>query len=438
MAFLERKDMPRSMLGIPGLNLWNILVANTVWAWLSCRRNQGLTWDFPIALKRAFLAYVFVIIWSFSRFFIDPTDYYDEGRFSIIIGYLINPLKFLLPSLIIYDGCRDRKQMTFGLAAILLTYFILGILTIKCMGLSNFSGEELKDRAVRVIERDTGYHRVDMSMILAGASWGIVAASVLAPTFRIRAALWGSAGIVFIGQALTGGRGGYVTWILLGITLSLLRWRKLILIAPIALLMIPIVAPGVRDRMLEGFAKQENNVVTDTNMNEVTAGRNRAWTVATEKIMLSPVLGYGRNAMTRTGASSYLFSEFREVFGHPHNAFLELLLDNGILGLLLVLPLFFKIVTRCASLFRDRDDLLVQAVGGAALSLALALVFAGLSALSLYPRESVVGMWAIIGLAMRAWVEREAIGGRGRIMESEDEPERASNVSQLQPVAVEV
>src|SRR3569832_72761 len=85
MAFLERKDMPRSILGIPGLNLWNVLMINTTWAWLVWRRSQELVWDFPEWLKKWALLYVFVIVWAFTRFFIDPTAYYNEGRFTIVV-----------------------------------------------------------------------------------------------------------------------------------------------------------------------------------------------------------------------------------------------------------------------------------------------------------------------------------------------------------------
>ncbi len=181
--------------GIPGFNLWNILIINCVWAWLVWRKREGIIWDFPPSLRVAFLAYLFVIVWSFVRFLIDPTDYYEESRFSIINGYLVNPLKFLLPGLILFDRCRDRKQLIIALGAILLAYFIMATAVIRYMGLSNFSGSELNTRAARVIDRDVGYHRVDMSMMLAGASWGLVAFSVLLKSIPMRLAFWGAAGM---------------------------------------------------------------------------------------------------------------------------------------------------------------------------------------------------------------------------------------------------
>jgi O-antigen ligase len=419
MAFLERRDMPRAMMGIPGVNLWNLLMINTAWAWLHWRKRTELTWDFPPGIKTAFYAYLFVIVWSFTRFFLDPTPYYEGTRFTIVIGYLINPLKFLLPALILFDGCRSRQQMTFALGSILLMYFILGVLTIKYMGLSDFSGKELSSRAARVLNRDVGYHRVDMSMMLAGASWGMVAFSTLVRQRWLRLSLWGAAGLVLVGQALTGGRAGYVTWGVIGLTLCLLRWRKLLPLIPLAVVLIFAFAPGVRERLLEGWGRTEGSVVKQSDEFEVTAGRNTAWPLVVEKIGESPVIGYGRNGMVRTGLTARMANEFGDEFGHPHNAYLEILLDNGLIGFFCVLPLIFVLLYRSLLLFRDTRDPLVHVAGGVAVALLGSLIIAALSSQTFYPREGMVGMWAALGLALRAWVEREELPESGRIFADE-------------------
>ena len=41
--------------------------------------------------------------------------------------------------------------------------------------------------------------------------------------------------------------------------------------------------------------------------------------------------------MVRTGLAQWLQNTLREIFAHPHNAYLEMLFDNGIFGLLCVL-----------------------------------------------------------------------------------------------------
>ena len=49
-----------------------------------------------------------------------------------------------------------------------------------------------------------------------------------------------------------------------------------------------------------------------------------------EKIKEAPLFGYGRLAMRRTGLSAFLMEQLGESFPHPHNAYLEQLLDNGV------------------------------------------------------------------------------------------------------------
>ena len=406
MAFLEHRDMPRHILGIPGMNLWNVLILNIVGAWLKWRAYQGLSWDVPRAVKTAFFLYLIIVFSAFFRAFIDPTEYYEYGRLAIVQDSLINPLKFLIPGLIFYDGCRTREQVTWALGAVVLTYLILAVLVIKSMGLGNFSGAELGARAARVIPRDVGYNRVDMSMMLAGASWAIFAFSRLARSWKYRVGLWAAAGLALIGQALTGGRAGYVTWGVIGFTLCILKWRKLLPLLPVAVAVAVTFMPGVRERMLQGFGVRQGNVVVEENSDEITAGRVNAWPYVIAKIKQAPLFGYGRMAMVRTGVSSELAEEIGDGFNHPHNAYLEMLLDNGLVGFFCVIPLYLILLRRLLGLFRDPEDRLVEVAGGVALSLLLALLVASMGAQTLYPREGVVEMWAALGVALRVSVAR--------------------------------
>ena len=64
----------------------------------------------------------------------------------------------------------------------------------------------------------------------------------------------------------------------------------------------------------------------------MTAGRSLAWPLIIEKIRERPWEGYGRQAMLRTGVATYLYETLGEIFPHPHNAYLEIVFDNGIIG----------------------------------------------------------------------------------------------------------
>jgi len=155
---------------------------------------------------------------------------------------------------------------------------------------------------------------------------------------------------------------------------------------------------------------------------EITSGRNLVWPAVIAKIKQAPLIGYGRQAMVRTGLSTWARDELGDEFEHPHEAYFEMLLDNGVIGFLAIVPLFYIALKRSAGLFLDRTEPLYEAVGGAALALLLALLFASFGAQTLYPREGVVGMWAAIGVALRLSVDREhRQSGEGTFGES-DEP----------------
>lgn len=47
MAVNKNENVPKSMFGVQGFNVWNILMLAIVLAWLVNRRREGLTWDMP-------------------------------------------------------------------------------------------------------------------------------------------------------------------------------------------------------------------------------------------------------------------------------------------------------------------------------------------------------------------------------------------------------
>ncbi len=407
MAFLKHPDMPGTVLGLSMLKPWNLLLANVVIAWLIHRNREGLVWDLPRSLTIALSLYCGVILVGVVRLLLNPTSYFAGATNFIVTEYLLNSVRFLLPCLLFYDGCRTRGRVRWGLGAIILFYFLLAVQVVRYMGVNpDLSGSELSGRAAKIVQRSIGFNRVDMSMMLAGASWAGIAFCSLVGSKRQKWLFWGVAAVVLWGQALTGGRAGYVTWGAVGFILCMLKWRRLLPLIPVAAVGVVMLIPAVRERMLSGFGGREGSVVVQHDESEITSGRNVIWPLVIGKIKESPFMGYGRMATLRTGLSAVGQEEFGEPFDHPHEAYLEILLDNGVIGFVCILPLFYLVITRSLVLFRDRTEPIYEAAGGVALALVLALLFASFGAQTLYPREGVVGMWAAIGVALRVFVER--------------------------------
>lgn len=411
MAFVKHPDMPRSILGIPGMNMWNLLMGNVMLAWLIQRRYEEPVEDTPRSVKIAIRLYLAVIVISFLRLFISPANYFAYYPFvnhtEIFVDFLMNSMRLLLPGYLLYQGCRTKERIRLALGTVVLLYFLLAVQVVRYMGLNpDWSGSELSGRAARIIEKSVGYDRVDMSMMLAGASWAAIAVSTIMPKKWQKWSLWGMASVIVLGQALTGGRAGYLTWCLSGLVLCVLRWRRVLPLIPIGAIAVLVFVPGVRGRMFAGFGGDKGGIVVHQNDAEITSGRNRVWPVVIKKIAQRPLVGFGRQGMIQSGTAKWVEENLGDSFPHPHEAYLEMLLDNGLIGFFCVVPIYFIAIKRSAGLFLDRSDPIYEAAGGTALALVLALLLAAFGAQTLYPREGVVGMWAAIGIALRVWVER--------------------------------
>ena len=442
MAVLERPDMPRSIMGIPGLNVWNILLFFVLLGWLASKKHEKRFWDMPGYMNFILLSYLFVVIVSSLRTMLDysPLVAYaqmlgsspDIGMGSMVIDYLVNTIKFAIPGILIYEGCRDEERAKWAVSSILVAGFFLAIQIIKEMPLSMMTdGDRLQKRAVRILDRRVGYHRVDLATLMAGLSWAFYAARTVFTNKFIRLFLLFAAMICFLALSLTGGRSGYLAWAACGTVLALVRWRGLILLGPVVVLIMFMTVPAVEERLIEGFTEESHETGTaklgvdtvDSRGNDlyaITSGRVIVWPEVIEGIKERPYLGWGRKGYIVSGVLPGLVEEYGiwiRQFGHPHNAYLQLMIDAGIVGTLPVMVFYFLICLYSLRLFRRKDPLSVM-IGGLTFALVSTQLAASVGAQTFYPREGTLFMWAAIGLCLRFYFSPP---------EGKTETEQASN-----------
>jgi O-antigen ligase len=428
MAVIEHPDMPKSMLGIQGLNPWNIIMLCVLLGWVVQRRREGLRWDLPGGIKFLLWVYVILVLVGVYRLLQDysgltayallkETDPPTEG--SLISELIVNTLKWIIPGLLLFDGCRDNRRLRWALSAIAGVYLLLALQVIKWMPLSAISsGADLGGRSLKILMNEVGYHRVNIAVILAGGAWAIFALRPLAKNRRVALFVVIASALTVFALALTGGRAGYATWAVVGLLMALIRWRRYLLIAPLAVALVIAFVPAVQQRLMQGFTADTRD--TNVSLNRtvqiqgggadaytVTAGRNIAWPLVIDRIGKAPWFGYGREAMRSQGISSYLWGELGEDFGHPHNAYLQWLLDNGVVGAVPVFFMLLLMLKRSISLFADSRSPVFIAVGGMSLALLFAQMVGGLGSQTFYPVEGTVGMWCTLGLMMRVHLERK-------------------------------
>jgi len=430
MAFIERPDMPKALLGIPGLNTWNILLASIMFAYFASRRRDGLVWDMQDNVRKLLNIYMFVILIATFRELIEFGGLVDfavaagidvPSLKGLFIDDVINTFKYIIPALLLYIGCTDEKRLKLAYGAILLLNVFLALQVIKWMPLSQIAnGDVLKDRAVRVLDREIGYYRTDLAIMLAGASWALYAfRGILTSKMFSMVALAGSA-ITALGMVLTGGRIGMVAWGVVAFVLAVFRWRKFLILAPLAVFLIALAIPSVMERMTQGFTEdtveqrsseleEETTSSGGVDLYTITAGRTAMWPYVIDMIGEKPFFGYGRKAMQRSGLSLYLGRTFNEAFPHPHNAYLQILFDNGWVFSLPIFLFYLLILKYSLSLVRDTSNRLYVAIGGGTLAFVLAQLVGSTGSQSFYPSAGAVSMWCMMGLMLRVYVQRNKL-----------------------------
>lgn len=409
MAVIEHPDMPKTMFGIQGFNLWNVLFLSIFLAWAFNRRREGLTWDMPRHMNVLLLMYVGVIAVGVLRAVFDRSHIEDYPLKSLLSEELINTIKWILPGVLLFDGCRTRKRVLMAVVCVLAMYFVLAVFVVRRIPPeAAFSGGWTMMNARSKLDEELGHHSTELATVFSGACWATITVLALIRRKCFKIVALAAAGVFAYALALMGGRAGYVACGATGLILCLLKWRRYLILAPVVVMLLPVIFPGATARMLSGFG--QTDVAGQATVDDVaaTAGRTLFWPHVIDKIRESPWVGYGRRAMERTGLTEYLLREYgeSEAVAHPHNMYLQTLIDNGILGSIPFFLLIALIVVYSAGLFRSNNRL-YAAVGGLALALMLAHLVNGLAGEFYYPREHTLGVWAAMFLMLRVYVEEK-------------------------------
>ena len=164
----------------------------------------------------------------------------------------------------------------------------------------------------------------------------------------------------------------------------------------------------------EEISSYENENVQLDGMSESlvasSSGRTLVWPYVAEEIANAPFWGHGREAMVRLGISKKVFDLYNQnrsmFFRHPHNAYLQLFLDNGLIGAMFFLIFHFIMVNRALILMRSKDKN-TALIGGIGMSFFISYLGACITSLTFYPNEGMVVMWCIMGLIIRRQAELE-------------------------------
>ncbi len=405
----QNPSMPTMIGGIQGLNPWNATLLVIIIAWFFDRRRD------PKRASASPQAVILVLLYVTLLCSIGVIAALDAGGFrgdyagrmtskEILIETIVNPLKYLVVGLMFYDGALTKRRVKMALFSAVGSGLCYSLLMFKSLREKVFTINYTQAR--RVTDKLIGLFANDLAELTA---FTLLAACILVIIIRpdwLRA-LW----LMFAAAAIPAfvslkSRAGFLAFCLGGLTLGVLRYRKLLLLLPVMVLFVVAIDPSVLERALQGVGDHSYQ----TNWDEVSAGRTTyLWPPTMEQIRKSPIVGHGRYGILRTDCHDAMIAAgARGVPQHPHSAYLEILLDAGSIGFVICMTCFGALAWTSWTLLRNRQDPLLSALGGVGLAAIVVELTAALTGSSFYPTQSAVPYLCVWGVVVRVAAEQRA------------------------------
>lgn len=392
---------PHAMFDVTGLNPLNLLLAGTLFAWLAGTLMQGRTESFvPRPLLWLYIVPIAAagLLGARHAGEIARAYYlYEMVQFHDAAGYLrdmvVKPLSIVLYALLLAAAVRRSREPQLLLIPALASVWIMVALVLVFVGTSGASLGAMGGTYSRQFLSPLGMHANELGRLyaIAYALLLFCFAGVTHP--GLRCLLLATMGAVVIALALTFSRGAFVGFFL--VNLFFILWNRgtgaLLLLAVAGGLALLAVPDAVFERILAGH---------DRGANAISAGRiDSIWIPLLPELLANPLFGSGLGSMMwsdaiRRGAGSTIM-----LVTHPHNAYLQALLDMGLAGLAALLAYFFHVWRRLRALASSPSTtpLMRGFWRGASVGL-LCFLVSGITDSSLTPVAEQSFLWFAIGL----------------------------------------
>jgi hypothetical protein len=394
---------PHAMFGITGLNPVNLLLAATLGAWLLQALGDGgwrrflprpLLWLYlaPLVAAAALgLGHVGEIVPGFYLYgliqFQDPAGYLRDMLFK--------PLLLVLFALLVGAAVARSKKPEAFLVPACVSIWVMGAIVLGYVLLSGAGLGALASGSARSFLSPLGMHANELGRLYVSAYALLLFTLAGSARAAARPFLVASLVLVVISLMLTFSRGAFLGFMLVNVLFLL--WRrsgKVLLLGALLATAAPLLVPeAVLERIGVGVGQGAN---------AVSAGRiDGLWLPLVPDVLRSPLYGSGLGSILWSGAMHDGAAGAPGIIGatHPHNAYLEALLDMGAIGLALLCAYWLHAWRGLRALAADAslDPALRGFFQGAAAGLAALLAIAVADS-SLAPRAEQVYLWLAIGL----------------------------------------
>ena len=388
---------PHSLFGVTGLNPLNLVLAATLASYLLRGKDLGRFVPKPL-LFFVVMPMLFAGLLGTRHVGEIHPAYYESMliNFNTPFGYFrdvaLKPLFIVLGALLVGAAlARSHKPERF-LAPIILAVWVMSLMSILFVASSGVSLGLLASTQSREFFSALGMHANDLGRLYAVAyglllfTWGET------KDLTLKGVLVVTMGVLTLALLFTFSRGAFVGFVL--VNALFLMWKLNARTLALALVVLALAAwllPGaVIGRMSLGFGEGGD-------VNAVSAGRvDEIWLPLIPDLLRTPPWGNGLDA---TMWSQAVRADAMLLVTHPHNAYIQALLDMGVIGLVLLLAYYWHVFRHLRSLGSNAylSPTMRGFFQGAVAGLACFLV-TGFAGSSLRPTSEFAFLWIAIGM----------------------------------------
>ena len=388
---------PHSMFGVTGLNPMNLVLGATLVSYLI--RGQELKRFMPRPLVWLFIVPICIagLIGMQHVRDIHPAFYEEELiHYTDTLGYLSDALlkpmlKVFIAVMIGAAVARAKKAESF-LVPIIAAVWVMSLMAIGYVVAEGVSLGTLALTYERTFFSALGMHANDLGRLYAVAyalllfTWGET------KDVRLKSVLLLTMAVLTLALLLTFSRGAFVGWVMVNVLFLVWKFNA-------RTIGLAVLAAGIGLMFMPGavVSRMSMGLVGGGDVNEFSAGRmEEIWIPLLPELFKSPIWGNGLDSIMWSQA---VFTDQMLAVTHPHNAYMQAILDMGLLGMALLLAYYWH-VYRCARDLGSNAHLSPTMRGfyqGVVAGL-LCFIITGFVGSSLRPTAEFAFLWIAIGM----------------------------------------
>lgn len=420
LPFSDTNLMPRQMFGLTGVNAFNITVGISLFAFILKWLKDPHLHRWP-RIPAVFGVYLLMLVIGACAglFFVERIPPIPNPGGGIIrmtaekylIEQLLKPFLILLvaffAAVVALNNIREKTIIwAMALAQTFLSFVILSYIAIEGIDL-----KVLADFRSREFLSWIGMHANELGLMLNIGTAILFFSAVKADKMVDRLVLWFPVILGGTSSLLTFSRAAFagLAVILVYYLISRRRFREIAIGVCLLIAIFLMIPREIYDRAMTGFHQMDISVIS--------AGRyDRIWMPLIPVFLESPF--YGNGLASTFWAEPNLMSRL-VLIGHPHSAYLAVLLDFGILGAGVIGAFFYTVWKRLRNLIKNHSDVLWRGFFEGSSVALLVLLLQGLTDDRFIPSYSQAFLWIAIGMS---WGMGDPIGCRS--LKSRAQPSR--------------